>query len=73
MALTVEIIIIILLGLIYYFAIYKVEYKNYRILQTKGYSLKYYYIINYSSRIISHIIISLILIITMICLMATVI
>ena len=71
MTIAAEIIIIILLGLIYYFTIYRIEYRNYKKLQTKGYSLKYYYIINYSNRIISHIIIWLVLISALICLINT--
>ena len=71
--LSIEILILILLGIIYYFAIYKVEFKNFRKLQTKGYSIKYYYIINYSSRVLVHIFITLILIIGFIFLMATLI
>lgn len=71
--LVLEIIIIVLLGFIYYFAIYKNEYKNYRKLQNKGYSLKYYYAINYTYRLIIHLIILSVLLIGFIFLMKTII
>lgn len=70
--LILEIIIIILLGFIYYAAIYRNEYKNYRKLQNKGYSLKYYYAINYTYRLIIHLIILSFLLIRFILLMKTI-
>ena len=71
--LILEIILLTLLGVIYYYSIYKSEFKEYKKLQTKGYKLKYYFAINYAYRIVVHVVVFLFLFIGFMFLMGTLI
>ena len=71
--LVLEIALLGLLGVIYYYAIYKQELKEYKKLQTKGYKLKYYLAINYTYRFIIHLILLTILFSAFLFLMGTLI
>lgn len=68
-----EIALLGLLVVIYYYAIYKQEFKEYKKLQTKGYKLKYYLAINYTYRIIIHSLFLIVLIVSFSFLMSTII
>ena len=71
--LILEIILLTLLGVIYYYSIYKSEFKEYKKLQTKGFKLKYYFAINYAYRIAVHMVLFLSLFIGFMFLMGTLI